>query len=303
MDKKLHILQHLYDEADTPDDLLRDDALRAEYAALREVKTRLDQRERPRPDAAVLDRIFEVSNQTASSAAATVRRADRAPRRRARYALLAALTACAVVVVVGIGLMQRGVLTPPSAKQEAIFSDAAPEAPAPPAAHDEAEADGLLFEERVDADQEGGEAVAFRQRPALDAPVAHNEPAQAGRSREAFHIPAPGDEAVAEGESLTLTDRIATPYRSAAAPPAALKAQVEFVSADTPDSLLAWDEAPELLEVHRRIEWLKARSAANTWDEPALLSLDALPLPASLPSRGEQGIRQAGTQPVKKDHR
>ena len=39
----------------------------------------------------------------------------------------------------------------------------------------------------------------------------------------------------------------------------------------------AWDEAEDLVDVHRRLAIVKARSSEILWDESAVMSLDSLP--------------------------
>ncbi len=54
----------------------------------------------------------------------------------------------------------------------------------------------------------------------------------------------------------------------------------------------SWDEADELLRVHRRIEMIRARSLDLTWDEAAVMSLDSLPTEPNAAS----GLEAASTR-------
>lgn len=61
-------------------------------------------------------------------------------------------------------------------------------------------------------------------------------------------------------------------------PPAPVEREAAFLD-DARDvaSVPSWDDADELLRVHRRMEMIRARSLDLTWDEAAVMSLDSLP--------------------------
>ncbi len=121
MDDTLRIIRYLYDEDDAPGEVERqlaeDDALRAEYDALHEVKQHLDQRAPQRPDDAVLDRIVARAGAAATAPRAPEGRANRPPDRRAerqpmrsgaaqRRRWRVATAAALVLVAVAVGLWQ-----------------------------------------------------------------------------------------------------------------------------------------------------------------------------------------------------
>ncbi|MFQ5570146.1 MAG: hypothetical protein ACE5G0_10765 [Rhodothermales bacterium] len=126
MDEKLQIIQHLYGEGKDRTDLRRlldDEALRAEYEALSEIKFQLDHRRRVRPDAVVIDRVMEAAQ---GGRAPLRRRRDRAARPSARRRLRlvgAAGAVLATLLVVSIGVLQMQhtlpVVAPEAASAEA----------------------------------------------------------------------------------------------------------------------------------------------------------------------------------------
>ena len=108
MDEKLQIVQHLYGEAadrSAYHRLLEDEAVRAAYQAMSEVKFRLDHRPRQRPDAVVLDRILAAASGEASVAGGALRPDRPALRLVSRRAFQWVGMAAAAVLVVGVGLM------------------------------------------------------------------------------------------------------------------------------------------------------------------------------------------------------
>lgn len=56
----------------------------------------------------------------------------------------------------------------------------------------------------------------------------------------------------------------------------------------------AWDEANDLVDVHSRMNLIRARSHAQLWDESAVMSLDSIPMDASglLPGLGTVSTRR-----------
>lgn len=56
----------------------------------------------------------------------------------------------------------------------------------------------------------------------------------------------------------------------------------------------AWDEAESLVDVHSRLNLIRARSHAQLWDESAVISLDSIPSDASdvLPGLGAASTRR-----------
>ncbi len=108
------------------------------------------------------------------------------------------------------------------------------------------------------ADPENAEALEFRAVP-------EETPATAGTRQP---------------ESLRFEEiRAARPDAPAAPAPAELEAV--FLRGDLADeadeAIPSWNEADDLLRVHRRIEMIRARSLDLTWDEAAVMSLDSLP--------------------------
>jgi len=123
MDKKLHIVQHLYGEGEDRTDLgrlLEEEAAREEYEALSQVKAHLDLRPRVRPDPQVIDRVVAAAAVPSRFTTPALKQQDRAARPRLRlrrFGLIGAVsTALAVVLAVGIGL--DALRTSPSALPE-----------------------------------------------------------------------------------------------------------------------------------------------------------------------------------------
>ncbi len=58
------------------------------------------------------------------------------------------------------------------------------------------------------------------------------------------------------------------------------------------EAVPSWDDADDLLRVHRRIEMIRARSLDLTWDEAAVISLDSLPTEPNAAS----GLEAASTR-------
>lgn len=56
----------------------------------------------------------------------------------------------------------------------------------------------------------------------------------------------------------------------------------------------AWNEAENLVDVHSRLNLIRARSHAQLWDESAVISLDSIPMDASdlLPGLGAASTRR-----------
>ncbi|QXD16528.1 hypothetical protein GQ464_006155 [Rhodocaloribacter litoris] len=107
MDERLHIVRHLYGEVEDAEELrrlLEDATLRAEYEALREVKSRLDRWPPARPDAAVLERVVAAAAHPERRAAPGGPRPDRGPRRAPRRAGRWIGAAATLAVLLGVGL-------------------------------------------------------------------------------------------------------------------------------------------------------------------------------------------------------
>lgn len=304
MDKKLHILHHLYGEDDDPaarDALLGDPALRAEYEALASVRAALDARSKPRPDAAVLDAVLAAA--AAPGGPPPRARTDRAPKpRRAarRYRRLGALSAVvAVLLVVGIGL-QQGVLAPmlqeSTTPSEAEAVLAAPKAEREEAFADQpAEAEPQNFEAQLAPTAPAPPAMAgARQRGVAPAPEA-TPPArtEAPRLAEGFaDVAAADEEARADDAAVEVAEADAVSLgRSgiAGAMNAAAMANVDADAALDTSAVPAWDEADAVQRIHRRLELIEARSSALNWDEIPAVSLDALPARTGTP----EGVKPA----------
>ncbi len=281
MDKKLHILPHLYGEADELAELARlleDEAVRREFKALAAAKAALDRRPPVRPDPAVLDRIFE--------AAATPVRQDRAPMaRRARMMRLVA-SVCVLVIAVGVGLWQflpassfeRA--SAPSADQATDFRAEAPASAEPLMAMKETEsAPASAKREAAPLAVEENNAMASKAASEAvekdNASPSRQEVGQAAAAPVAARVAASREEARADAEA---------PAPQGFADDAVLAAGAfAGEEAAAPESL-AWDESDELLRLHRQIELLEARSAALAWDEP-VRPLEVLPDPNNLGGR------------------
>ena len=240
MDKRYHIVRHLYDEGDPPElpSLLEDEALRKEYQALSEVKLLLDQRGSARPDPEVLDRIMAAA--AASPAPSSDRQAT--PLRLVRFRTVGAMAAMvALLLAVGLVWRQGGFnpVVPSSAPVVQPHADG--EAAAPDDAVAEADTPGISSEPSA----REATPPAPTARPPASAP-----PKTQRRAEE---------EAGAPGAALAAAPRAVADQTAKA------------------DSVPAWDEADELLRLHRRLEMLEARSRALAWDDSSVISLDALP--------------------------
>ena len=90
---------------------------------------------------------------------------------------------------------------------------------------------------------------------------------------------APATAGTRQPEALRLDERRAGPP----AAPAPAEFEGGLLDADVAgeakeeEAVPSWDEADELLRVHRGIEMIRARSLDLTWDESAVMSLDSLP--------------------------
>lgn len=79
---------------------------------------------------------------------------------------------------------------------------------------------------------------------------------------------------------------------------AATAAQIEdsLPAVERPSTLAepAWDEANDLVDVHSRLNLIRARSHAQLWDESAVISLDSIPMdaPDLLPGLGAASTRR-----------
>jgi hypothetical protein len=131
MDKKLQIVQRLYsgNEPSVNDLIESNESLASEANAMGEIKTLLDSREQLRPDPLVLDRITAQAGSAWQEKHATIPAnvtPIRQPARHARiYALRMAVAACAVFVVVAVGLWtlgQEDPLTPVLSESEGLHS-------------------------------------------------------------------------------------------------------------------------------------------------------------------------------------
>ncbi len=299
MDDKLHIVQHLYGEGEDPaalQQLLEDAALREDYDALSDVKQRLDQRPPARPDPFVIDRIVAAAA-TPKAGVMPGKRQDRTARpNRRRYRLAGAFSGVlALVLVVGIGLnqyvFQQGEQAAPTSEAKALRQEAP------------AEAEAFAMEDAPADEEEAKPATLLNQPMADDADVAlggtlaSTEQLEPEPSLADVQPPSPvqdGEDVSALGEGSIAAESVA---RSRAAAPAAVAANVEAGRRDTSlqakeaDVAPAWDEADDLLRVHRRIDMLRARSRELIWDESAVMSLDSLP---QEPARTLPGLNAAG---------
>ncbi len=124
MDEQLHIVHHLYGEDTDPADLrrlLEDEALRAEYEALSEVKFYLDHRQGARPDPKVIDRIVAAAAMPQRGATPRQDRAARPGRAIRRFRTVGAVSAVlAVLLVIGIGLDPFQSFAPSASQTEAV---------------------------------------------------------------------------------------------------------------------------------------------------------------------------------------
>lgn len=273
MDKKLHIIQHLYGEADAAaaQEALHDADLRVEYEQLREVKSQLDGRPRVAPDAVVIDRIMAHAGGGVAASPKGARE-DRPPRtRRVRLRSLSAVSlTLAVVLAVGIGLSQLQFGAPADAARMA--EEAQPAAPGEAEARARSAADA--------AEQEPAPMPATRQAPA--AALAESAPALRDEAYEAAEDADLVLRAEADSAVLMASETLADPVAAAKALP-------------DPEALPEWEEGDALVELHRRIELLQARSADDQWDEPAVMSLDVLPTHPDASSPVNRGLNTVGT--------
>ena len=270
MDEKLHIVQHLYGEGGDPADLqrlLEDEALRAEYAALSETKRLLDGRHRARPDPLVIDRIVAAAT-TPRAGVIPGKRKDRSARPGARrYRLAGALSGVlALALVVSIGLNQY------------FFQGLEQASPAPePADFDvPAEAEAVMPEA---ADEAGAVALAPAPQRELEEKLATAQPAteEPGPARRLEMADA-------------VFDTLAQPGFVEGAAVAGVPTTTGAGARDA-EAAPAWDEADDLMRVHRRLEMLRARSRELIWDESAVMSLDSLP---AQPAEALPGLEAAG---------
>lgn len=119
-------------------------------------------------------------------------------------------------------------------------------------------------------DARQADAVMEAPAAAMDAPAAANEEA-ATEGFDAREAPAVGS-----AGALRLDEaRSVQPLTASPAPP---EREAVLLDDDVAEEALpSWDEADELLRVHRRIEMIRARSLDLAWDESAVMSLDSLP--------------------------
>ena len=280
MDEKLHIVQHLYGEGGDPAELqrlLEDEALREEYAALSETKRALDQRQRARPDPLVIDRIVAAAA-TPRAGVIPGKRQDRRARPRARrYRLAGALSGVlALALVVSIGLNQY------------FFQGLEQATPAPEAtafdAPEEAEAvmtEGTAMARNNEADDDAGAvAPAPASGPELQETLATAQPTTEEEAEPARRLRA----------AEAVLDTLAEPGVAEDAALAGVSSVMGAVVRDD-ETTPTWDEADDLMRVHRRLEMLRARSRELIWDESAVMSLDSLP---AQPSEALPGLEAAG---------
>lgn len=274
MDKKLHIIQHLYDEGDSAavEEALRDAEERLEYDQLRDLKAQLDQRPRPVPDVAVIDRIVALADKTALTAPRTARadRPARSGKSRLRNWSAISLT-LAVVIAVGIGIVQMP------------LSDGASQAPMSSELANTAPAD---VSRDIPEPIEAAPSAPAPARQRLAVPLAEEAIVAAGEQRVMTELEETESDMAflddADGAGLRPNEAMAG--RALAAP----------VLADS-EAVPAWEEGEALVELHRRIELLQARSADDRWDEPAVMSLDVLPTQPGTGSRIDRGLNTVGS--------
>ena len=245
MDKKLHILHHLYAEEQDPDALYRlirdDEALRQEYAALADVKRRLDRRPCHRPDAAVVDQVAAAAGWKREA------RRDRAsarPGRRRIFGLIGTVcTTLLVLAVVGVQLFSSEGIGPaeaPLAERDVLDAAQTEEAASP---------------------SEAPEREALETEPPTSERLAAALSKQAARSAKPAAAPALAqDEARAEVP-------VAEPATVQPVQPAPL------VMASTE---IAWDDASKVRRLHRRIELVQARSRGLAWGDPVVEASEAM---------------------------
>lgn len=261
MDEQLrHIIQHLYGE-DPPvpvEELLRDDDLRAEYEALRDVKQRLDQRPPVHPPSEVVNRVLAAAAEASSSPLDTTsdaprERTDRAPRphaasRRRTWQALAVT----LVVIIGVGI---------------VFT----------------QIEGTMMPST--ADEMASPAVVDDARQAENRAAMKAEQASPGAPAGAESFVVADSAAPAEAE----------PAEPAAADDSPFKARVGLAASQSTPDTPTWDESEAVQQLHRRIELLEARSTETAWDDPAVMSLDVLP-GRSAPSRLDRGLNTVREQ-------
>ena len=268
MDDRYHIIEYLYGEgdADTARRLLKDASLRDEFDRHRSVKQVLDARPSARPSPAALDAVMAAADAAMPTGAPSKKaRADRpAQRRRASWWLRTSVAVCTLVLAAGVAVWQfGGTLTdsamPATADLEEVRSgersvaEEGTPAPAP--------------ETEETASVPSGQPAAFARVSPAEA--LSDEPAPVMSAGEA--IAAPPTMASAEG-----------------------RGQAETANQSANDTTLPdWDVGERLVQVHRSIEVLEARSDEAIWDEPAV-SLDVFPAPAA--SRLDRGLNAVGTQ-------
>ncbi len=284
MDDTLHIVQHLYGEGEDPADLqrlLEDDGLRADYEALSEAKRYLDQRRRARPDPMVIDRIVAAAAPPRSGVMPG-KRQDRAARPRQaarRFRLAGALSGVlALVLVVGIGLNQF------------VFQDRAPASSATGALMQEAPADAeAIAADAAPADANEADAFARMNKKAAGEAEALADEAGAGALAPA--TPRVMAERLATAQPATQDDDSPALLDADALAPAPVTVELTLTEEETvagarseqgaagrdEEAAPVWDEAGELIRVHRRLDMVRARSRALIWDESAVMSLDSLP--------------------------
>lgn len=292
MDKKLHILHHLYGEEHESDlqELLQDEEVRAEYQALGELKNSLDQRPPQRPEASTFDAIVAAAAQD-SPAPSAIARADRParPNRSRRFRRISALaTTCAVVIVVGVVFIQLNLTTTaPAPSEQAVSMDRAE--------------NGIMTEGEVEANAPArmDTRSAFEDmaaEPASPSDEVRSSKEASGRTAQSLMaIPAPSALATTRIEHVEEKemDAVATKAFSG------IVGEARAGSTVAPDSLPSWDEADKLRDIHRGIELLQARSADDAWDDPAVMSLDVLPTQHES-SRRDRGLNTVGTQRTRK---
>ena len=280
MDEKLHIVQHLYGEGGDPADLqrlLEDEALRQDYAALSETKRVLDQRQRARPDPLVIDRIVAAAATPRAGVIPGKRQDRRARPGVRRYRLAGALSGVlALALVVSIGLNQyyfQGVETASPAPEATAF-DAPAEAAVP------ADADRARMNEEADDEIGGAAALAPASGPELQETLATAQTATEEEAKPERRLRA----------ADAVFDTLAEPSVAEDAAVAGVPSLTGAVARDD-EVAPTWDEADDLVRVHRRLEMLRARSRELIWDESAVMSLDSLP---AQPSEVLPGLEAAG---------
>ena len=267
MDKKLQIVQHLYDEASDPAalrPLLEDEALLAEHQAMSEAKFLLDHQTSQKPPQHVLDAVLAAAASPETIPDAAPDRPARPRLRLVRTPWMRAAAVVTILVLVGIWYL------PPGATPDAEMALMKEEASSVDAAQNEVQP----VDKSLLADSERSE------------PAAEGESAPIGESLASFSA----DDAVNEQEFEADFDaRVDAAARLRA--PAAPSAGLTLASASTDSLTPSWNDAEEILRYQRRIQMLLEQTEGLDWDEPAV-PLEMLPGQV----RTQPGIHQAGSR-------